>query len=271
MATNGSARSRDGVRLSYTLHEGGSSSARVALVHSVALDRSVWDRVVAQLLPRASVLVYDARGHGASEKPPGPYSVELFADDLAALLDAVGWERAVIGGASMGGCVALAFAIGYPGRLEGLTLIDTTAWYGENAAQAWEERAQKAATDGFASLIDFQVSRWFGDAFRAANAALVRHYTELFLKNDLAAYQASCRMLGAADLRAGTPGVRAPVAILVGEEDYATPVAMAQELQRLIPGATLRVIPGARHLTPIDAPEQVAAGIASVLDPAAVR
>ena len=137
---------------------------------------------------------------------------------------------------------------------------------------AWEERAQKAASAGFgSSMIEFQQTRWFGDAFRAANTALVQHYTEIFLKNDLAAYQASCRMLGACDLRAQASAVRAPTAILVGEEDYATPVAMAEELHRLIGGSTLAVIPKARHLTPIDSPVQVAAAIGGVLDLVAVR
>jgi 3-oxoadipate enol-lactonase len=78
-------------------------------------------------------------------------------------------------------------------------------------------------------------------------------------------------MLGACDLRAQAGAVRAPTAILVGEEDYATPVAMAEELHRLIGGSTLGVIPKARHLTPIDSPTQVAEAIGGVLDLVAVR
>ena len=128
MGTNGSARTRDGVAISFTLHERGSGSARIVLVHSVGLDRSVWDGVVAALAPRASVLVYDARGHGASGKPAGPYTVQLFADDLADLLDAAGWESAVVVGGSMGGCVlagvrdrlSAAARRARPGRYDGL-------------------------------------------------------------------------------------------------------------------------------------------------------
>ena len=96
------------------------------------------------------MLIYDCRGHGTSDKPAGPYTVELFARDLADLLDHVGWQSAVVAGASMGGCIALAFAAAYPARTAALGLIDTTAWYGAEAPQQWAERGARAADAGMA-------------------------------------------------------------------------------------------------------------------------
>src|SRR5258708_7700313 len=125
-------RTIDGCDIGFTLDGAGSSC--VVLIHSLALDRSIWDRVVPKLAGRARVLTYDCRGHGRSGRPSAPFTVDLFARDLAELLDHVGWSYAVVAGCSMGGCVAQAFAGLYPSRTAALALIDTTAWYGEDAA-----------------------------------------------------------------------------------------------------------------------------------------
>jgi 3-oxoadipate enol-lactonase len=211
------------------------------------------------------VLLYDSTGHGESEKPAGPYSVEGFADDLARLLDHVGWDTALVAGASMGGCVALAFAGKYAQRVSALGLVDTTAWYGPDAPRQWEERAQKACDGGLKALVDFQVTRWFSDDFRAAHPEVVSQSVSVFLKNDVRAYAASCRMLGAADLRHVLPRIGVPTAVIVGEEDYATPLSMAEEIRRNINGSTLTVLKNARHLTPLERPTEIAAKLEKLL------
>lgn len=256
-ASDGRAHARDGTGIAYTLIEGGAGAPRIALVHSLAMDRSFWQPVVDRLGGKASLLLLDCRGHGASGKPAGPYTVELFADDLAGLFDHVGWTKATVAGASMGGCVSLAFAARHPQRTAGLGLIDTTACY--DAMPAWVDRANKAKQEGLASLIGFQVTRWFGDAFREQNKDVVQASVAVFLRNDIPAYAETCLMLGACDLRKALPGIKAPTAVIVGEEDYATPVKMAQELHEGIAGSTLAVLEGARHLTPIERPEAIAA------------
>jgi 3-oxoadipate enol-lactonase len=124
---------------------------------------------------------------------------------------------------------------------------------------AWVDRADKAKQQGLASLIDFQVTRWFGDAFRATRKDVVQASVEVFLRNDVRAYAETCLMLGRYDLRAALSDIAVPTAVIVGEEDYATPVAMAQQLHDGIAGSTLTVIEGARHLTPLERPEAIAA------------
>jgi 3-oxoadipate enol-lactonase len=165
----------------------------------------------------------------------------------------------------MGGCVALAFAERHPQRTAALGLIDTTAWYGAGAAVQWEERARKALEGGLASLVDFQVTRWFGETFRASQPQRVAAAVAVFLRNDPQSYAASCRMLGAADLRRALGAVRVPTAVVVGEEDYATPVGMAQALHEGIRGSTLAVLKSARHLTPLEKPDEIAAELRKLL------
>ncbi|WP_315836841.1 alpha/beta hydrolase [Bradyrhizobium prioriisuperbiae] len=261
----GFARTRDGVRIAYrrtaARPENGS---RIVLVHSLALDASVWDEVIPQLAPAAEVLALDCRGHGRSDKPAGPYTVQMFADDLADVLDHVGWRDAVVAGCSMGGCVAQAFAAHYPARVRGLVLIDTTAWYGADAPVEWRKRAATAKADGLTGMAAFQTTRWFGDRFRSERPERVKAAMEVFTANDLDCYAATCAMLGDADLRPWLADFHFPVSVIVGEEDYATPVAAARSLQAAIPGATLQVLPSARHLTPIECPDVIAQAIGSL-------
>lgn len=265
--TSAKATASDGCGLVYSrLADAGPDSPRLALVHSLAMDRRFWAPVAEALDGAASVLALDCRGHGESGKPVGPYLADQFADDLAAVLDAAGWDDAIVAGASMGGCVALAFAANHPGRTRGLGLIDTTAWYGEDAPDAWAGRATKAQAGGMAALIDFQVSRWFSDAFREARRDVVEAAISTFLRNDVEAYAATCTMLGAVDLRAALPAIAAPTRVIVGEEDYATPVAMAAALRAGIPGAEMTVLDGVRHFTPLECPERIAAELKTLIE-----
>ncbi len=264
-ATDGSARTRDGIQISYRLHGNAASPRRATLVHSVAMDRQFWQLVAERLAKDTAVMTLDCRGHGASDKPAGPYTVEQFADDIADLLSHLGWDQTLIAGASMGGMVALAFAARHPARTSALGLIDTTAWYGAEAPKNWAARADQAMKQGLQSLIEFQTTRWFGDDFRAKNPNVVQHCIDIFLKNDLPAYVEACHMLGRADLRAALPGLKMPTAVVVGEEDYAAPVAMAQALHDGIAGSTLTVLPKARHLTPLEVPDIIAAELDRLL------
>lgn len=251
------ARAKDGTRLSYTLHPA-AGKPRLALIHSLALDRSIWDPLIGELAGEFEILAHDCRGHGKSDKAPGPYSPSQFADDLAAIFDAIGWRSAMVAGCSMGGCIAQAFAIADPDRTQALALIDTTAWYGAEAPKQWRERAATAEKDGLAGMVAFQGTRWFSDGFRERHPEVVERLAGIFVGNDLACYRATCEMLGDADLRDPIAKVTLPAAVIVGEEDYATPVAMAQDLHQRIAGSTLTVIKGGRHITPAECPKEIA-------------
>lgn len=266
----------DGSTLAYTLHTvpltpdttiaSGTGAPRLVLVHSLALDRGVWDDVMQRLQATTDVLAYDCRGHGRSDRRAGRFTAELFATDLAELLDHVGWQNATIAGCSMGGCVALAFGSLFPERANALGLIDTTAWYGPDAAVNFTERADAARARGMAALFDFQATRWFSDEFRARHPEVLQRVLAVFVAADLDCYAASCALLGDVDERAHLPAFRMPVAIVVGEEDSATPVGMARHLHSAIPQSTLTVLPRARHLTPIEQPDAIASELRTLLE-----
>jgi 3-oxoadipate enol-lactonase len=252
--------------LAFRVHPSpGPGAPRIALIHSLGLDRSMWDGVVTAMKDRAEILTYDCRGHGRSERRAMPYTAELFARDLAELLDHVGWPAAAIAGCSMGGCVAQAFAGTYPARAQSLGLISTTAWYGPKAPEQWLERAATARAEGLAAVLDSQLTRWFGDAFRKLDKAAARTLIEAFLANDPECYAATCEMLGRADLRPYLGAISVPTWVVVGEEDQPSPAKMARELHQVVPKSTLTVVPKARHLIPVQKPKETASVLLRLL------
>ncbi len=255
---------RDGTALAYEVRGRVKDASPIVLIHSLAMDHAFWNAVTPALTDETAVLVYDCRGHGRSDKPNGPYRVEQFADDLADLLDHVGWRSAIVAGASMGGSIALAFAAGYPARAAVLGLFDTTAWY--NAPDKWEERAATAEAKGLEAMLEFQTTRWFTDAFRVNRKDVLDAAVAVFLANPARCYAQTCRMLGAFNLTAVLPRLTMPTRIVVGAEDYATPVAMSQTLHRGIAGSTMTVIENARHLTPLECPQRVVAELRALLE-----
>lgn len=262
----GHFKTSDGCDIAYTLHGSTQAGApRVALVHSLALDRTIWDGVAAALADDAEVLALDCRGHGSSGRPHMTYTLDLFARDLAELMDHVKWPDAIVAGCSMGGMVVQAFAANHAKRTRGLCAIDTTAWYGPDAPKQWRERAATARTKGLAALLPFQETRWFGDAFRAAEPQTIQALKDVFLANDVECYEKTCEMLGDADLRGQLRFITARAAIVVGEEDYATPVNMAEALHKSLPQSTLTVIKGGRHITPAEKPHEIAGAIRGLI------
>lgn len=251
----------DGTLIAFRVREATPDAPVIALVHSLGMDHRFWDPVAERLAGSATVVTIDARGHGHSGRGGAPYTAQQMARDLLDVLDHLKVARAIVGGASMGGCVALQFAGSHPDRTAGLALIDTTAWYGPTAPKDWDERAMKAVAQGLSSLVDFQKTRWFSDTFRAKEPELVQECVDIFLANDIDAYVASCRMLGAFDGRLLLGAIRVPTFVLVGDEDYAAPVAMAQAMHDGIANSNMEVVPGARHLTPLEVPDRVAAGL----------
>jgi len=258
---------RDGIKLSYAIHTSKKpTNKKIVLIHSLAMDKNFWLPVANQLTEIADVLTYDCRGHGVSDKPNGPYSADQFADDFKDIIDMLGWKKIIVAGASMGGSIALNFSIRHAASTSGLGLVDTTASYGDDAPKNWAERAAKTKKDGMQALIDFQKTRWFSDGFRENNPDIVQQCIDCFCKNDVEAFSHTCNMMGSFDLRSELDHIKCPVEIIVGEEDYATPVAMSKFLNDSIANSKMTIIKGARHLTPLESTGKVSELLSGLAD-----
>lgn len=242
-----------GICIDLTIHPGVTQPA-VVLLHPLAMDRSIWDAHIERLAAAYPVVALDLPGHGRSCRGT-EFSIEWMADEVAGALATTPFDTFVVAGMSLGGCVTQALAVRHPQLVAGACLIDTTAWYGAEAPQQWEERAQRAVRDGLGSLSEFQLARWFSPGFREQHPEVGERLLDVFRANDVGSYVATCRAMGAFDGRAGIPGIAVPVTVLVGELDPATPLPHARDLAERIPGARLRVVDGAAHMSPVERPE----------------
>lgn len=235
--------------------EGGAGGTPAVLVHAIGCDHAMWDGVVPALAGRRVVRV-DLRGHGASPVPAGPYTLEGLADDVAALLDRLGIERADWVGLSLGGMVGQAFALRHAGRLRRLVVANTTSGYGPEGRALWETRAKTVTEGGMRSILDMAMGRYFSPEFRAAHPEVVERIAARFLATDPAGYAGCCHAIAALDFTGRLGAIASPALVIAGGADVATTPQMGEAMARAIPDARLEVIPGVAHLGAVEAPER---------------
>ncbi|MFQ5760809.1 MAG: alpha/beta fold hydrolase, partial [Acidiferrobacterales bacterium] len=231
----------------------------VVLIHGVGLDLNMWEAQVAALADRFQVIRYDMLGHGSSATPIPATELGDFVDQLAELLDALGLDRVVLVGFSMGGLVARRFACLYPGRLERLVLMNTVFRRNPEQRRAVEERVQQVAADGPVATADVAIRRWFSTEFRERNVEDVETIRQRLITNDPQGYLAAYRIFGNAGDEAPEQlkAIRCPTLVLTGEYDVGSTPEMAEQLVACLPYAKVVVFPGLRHMAPIEGAQQV--------------
>jgi 3-oxoadipate enol-lactonase len=253
----------NGLDIHYEL-TGPETAPVVAFVNALGATTDMWREQVAALGGRYRCLVYDANGHGDSSAKPMPPAIEALADDLAALLAALGIAGAHIVGASIGGMTAQAFAAKYPALVETLTLIATTPKMPE--AAIWTDRAVEVRRDGLGDIAAAAMQRWFRPAFASAYPERVAETQRCFLAVDRESYALACEAIAAMDLRQPIATIAAPTLVLAAAEDPGTPLETAELLRSSIAGATLVIVPDAAHMVVIEQAKAVSAWIGAFLD-----
>lgn len=240
------------------------SGAPVVLIHGVGADLEMWEAVAERLASAHDVLRYDMLGHGASAKPPGPYRLDDFIDQLRNLVDELGVRQFVLAGFSMGGLVAQGFALAAPKRIERLVLLNTVFDRSAQERAAVEGRVREVLNGGHEAGIAAALERWFTPAFRAARPEVVAGIRRRMETNDLRAYAAAYALFAAADraLAARIGEIETPTLVVTGGEDRRSTAAMAVAMAERLPHGRCHVIRGQRHMTPLEVPELVAALIA---------
>ncbi|SFF74492.1 3-oxoadipate enol-lactonase [Blastococcus tunisiensis] len=236
----------------------------VVLSNSLGASRAMWDPQVPALAERFRVITYDTRGHGASPVPPGPYSLDDLVDDVLALLDRLGVERAHLAGLSLGGMIGMRLAAREPGRLDRLALLCTSALLGPR--QNWLDRARTARSEGTASLAPVVVSRWFTPGFAATDPATVDRMQAMIAAQPGEGYAGCCEAIADMDLLADLPSISAPTLVISAREDPATPPEHQQAIAEGIPGAELLTVSPGAHLANVEQPLRVTGALLEHFD-----
>ena len=244
-----------GIEMAYDDAGGGTP---VVLLHGFPFDRSMWDEQARALGATCRVVAPDLRGQGETTLGDAEATMEEMAADVAALLDELNVARAVVGGLSMGGYVALAFYRAFRARVLALVLADTRPQADtEEARRTREETARRALQEGMGPIADTMLPKLLSGETRARRPDVVERVRAMVLAAQPEGAAAALR--GMALRRDQTdllPEVDVPTLIVVGRDDAVTPPADAGAMRDKIRGSRLVVIEGAGHLSNVERPEE---------------
>ena len=245
-------RADDNIHLHYRV-DGPPDAPAVLFLNSIGTDLRLWDLQAAALAERFRVIRYDARGHGRSDCPPGPYSMERLAQDALAILDALEIEWAHVCGLSLGGIVALWLAIHQPSRIGRAVFANTAARVG--SPEVWDAQIAALQASGVVTIDDGVVATFLSAGFCEREPDLTRQVREMLQATSLNGYVGCFAALRDTDLRHLASTIDAQSLVIGGELDEATPPALAEDLHAAIVPSELMVIPGVAHLSNLEAPD----------------
>ena len=222
----------------------------VMFSNSLMSNYTMWDGQMAALTGRYRVLRYDQRGHGGTETTPGPYTIELLAEDARALLEALDIEAVHFVGLSMGGFTAQMLATLYPEKVASLCLCDTACIMAPKSL--WNERIDNAKSGGIEALVAGTLERWFTPPFHTAGAQQLEVVREMILGTGVEGYVACAEAIRDMDICGNLVKITSPTLVLVGEADPACTVEAAEMLHNGISRSELVIIPEAAHLPNIE-------------------
>lgn len=209
-----------GVRLHYRI-DGESGAPPLLLSHALGASIDMWDPQMAAFSARFCVVRYDQRGHGRSEAPRGPWSIEMLAQDALDLLDSLSIPIAHFCGLSMGGQVGIWLGINARDRLDRLVLANTAARIG--SAELWNARIDAVRTGGMASIAPAVLTRWFSQALMEQPTPIVAKMRATFEAMSAEAYASACAAVRDMDLRHALRRIHTPTLVIAGSDDVSTP------------------------------------------------
>jgi len=242
------AHTADGTRVHYEVF-GNPAGEPLLMIQGLGADSRGWIRQRRAFGARFRCIAFDNRGVGRSDKPDGPYDLEVMGRDAVAVLDAVGVERAHVMGASMGGVLAQILGVRHSGRVRSLVLACTACRHHPWRRELLEDWAHTASTRGMRALVDSAAEWLVGPRSRFRFWPVFGMLGPLALQVPPAAFVAQIEAILALDdeVRFELPSVTVPTLALVGSQDILTPLGDSEEIVDLVPGAELAVISGAAH------------------------
>jgi 3-oxoadipate enol-lactonase len=251
-------------RLTMNIVEAGSGPP-VLLIHGLGWDHSLWNPTVERLAKHCRVVAADTRGHGATDRPDGPYDMEMLARDYAALADALGLAGICVIGLSQGGMVAQSLTLLRPDLVCALVLISTSCKSDLSLRDNMEARIAAMEKAGPEAAARAAAESIFSPHWRAANPAALMRFIAWRSAMPTAPLTAATRALYDFDLSRELSRIAVPTLVVAGQEDTLTRPHGMQEMAALVPGAEYRLVPGSGHMIPVEQPEALHALVATFL------
>ena len=239
----------NGIDINYEI-EG--SGPWLTMSHSLACNLHMWDPQMPVLTDKFKVLRFDTRGHGQSSAPAGEYTLEQLADDVKGLLDGLGIRQTHWAGLSMGGMIAQAFALKYPGVFQSMVLADTASRLPPDAGKLWSDRIKTAREQGMSALVESTLARWFTEPYRNSRKDVMEKIGRDIRATPVNGFVGCCHAISKLNYLDRLKEIKVPALVVVGELDPGTPPDLARAIQQNLPGSELKILPSAAHLSNIE-------------------
>lgn len=236
----------------------------VLFIHGLGSSARDWELQVPAFCEQYQVVAFDLRGHGQSGKPPGPYSIPLFAADAAGLMQGLGLDPAHVVGISLGGMVALQLAVSHPSLVRSLTVVNAGP---EFIVRTIQDRLQVLQRQLIVRLLGM---RKMGEVLsqrlfpKPEQEDLRRLFVERWAENDPRAYRDAMMAIVGWSVSDQLGDIKCPTLVIAADHDY-TPVAAKEAYVTRLPHAELAVIADSRHATPVERPEEFNAAVLAFL------
>jgi 3-oxoadipate enol-lactonase len=254
----------NGISINYRI-DGAEGAPWVVMSNSLATTHRMWDAQMEAFTRRYRVLRYDKRGHGETEVAPGPYTFELLADDVLALLEALRIPQAHFVGLSMGGMTGMTMALKKPEVLRTLVLCDTTSRDPLGDPALWQQRIDAVKTGGMEALVESTVARFLTPETVKGRPAIADAVRAMVRGTPAAGYAACCQAIARLNLTDRLHQIAIPTLVVVGADDPATTVEMARTIHDRIAGSELVVLEKAAHLSNLEQAEAFNEAVLSFL------
>ncbi|MFF1717514.1 alpha/beta fold hydrolase [Streptomyces sp. NPDC058268] len=252
----------DGVRIAYRF-DGDEDKPVLLLSNSIGTDLHMWDGQVSALTKHFRLLRYDARGHGASDVPSGPYSLDRLGRDVVELLDALGLQRVHVLGLSLGGIVAQWLGIHVPERVDRLVLSNTAAYLGP--AKQWDRPiAELLKAPDMQGTAEMFLHNWFPARMLQGDDKVVEGFRRTLLATRREGVAGSWAAVRDYDLRRTATLIHNPTLVIAGEHDTVTSADHGKELAATVPGARLILLPTV-HMANVEGQEQFLGAVLAFL------
>jgi 3-oxoadipate enol-lactonase len=235
--------------------EGPERAPVLMLSNSLGTNLHMWDEQVAPFTRHFRLLRYDRRGHGKSDAPKGPYSMEQLGRDVLAILDHLGIAKINWCGLSMGGMVGMWLGSQAPQRIDKLILSNTTAYFADKAM--WDARIKTVRENGLSAIVDANMERWFTNAFRERSPEAIARIREMFLSTNVDGYIGCGEAIRAMDHRPLLSKINAPTLVIAGRHDPTTTLEAGEFIAQHMPNARLAVLDTA-HIANMEQPKEYA-------------
>lgn len=242
--------------------EGNKDAPVLMLCNSLGTTLEMWEPQMTTLLTQFQVLRYDVRGHGLSDIPAGPYSIEQLGRDAIALLDHLGLARVDFCGLSMGGMTGMWLGTHQPHRIKRLGLCNTAAKLG--TAELWNARLAVLHREGMAGMTASILDRWFTQGFQQRAPQVIERVRGMLLGTTPAGYEANVGAIIAMDQRPNISRIDLPTLVITGRHDGSTPPELGLEIHHLVSGSRYVELDAA-HLSNWEQPDAFTAALMSFL------